>query len=85
MGAIPTHPTILFGATMKFRHKSNFVPLDLESIIVEIIRTPTITDTAIYSGHSVERLNIAKLLACILLKEDIESVLERFDYVKFDE
>ncbi len=61
---------------MKFRHKSNFVVLDLNEIILELITeyyTPT--------NHR----NLSQLLACILLKEDVESVLERFDYVKIEE
>lgn len=59
---------------MKFRHKSNFVPLELDQVILNIISA----DDFRYSYP----VNLAKLLACILAKEDIESVLERFDYVK---
>lgn len=61
---------------MKFRHKSNFVPLDLDEIVLELI-------TDYYKP--IDQRNLAKLLACILAKEDVESVLERFDYVKFED
>lgn len=60
---------------MKFRHISNFVPLDVNEIILEII-----TDHYSPTNHR----DLAKLLACILLKEDVESVLERFGYVKIE-
>ena len=61
---------------MKFRHKSNFVPLELSEIVLELI-------TDYYSP--LNHRNLAKLLACILAKEDVESVLERFDYVKIED
>lgn len=61
---------------MKFRHKSNFVPLEVSEIVLELI-------SDYYSP--IDHRNLSKLLACILLKEDVESVLERFDYVKFEE
>lgn len=61
---------------MKFRHKSNFVPLEVSEIVLELI-------TDFYSP--IDTRNLSKLLASILLKEDVESVLERFDYVKFEE
>ena len=61
---------------MKFRHKSNFVPLDLNEIILELI-------SDYYSP--IDLRNLSKLLACIMLKEDVESILEGFDYVRFEE
>lgn len=60
---------------MKFRHKSNFVPLDLNEIVLELI-----TDYYTPTNHR----NLSQLLACILTKEDVESVLERFDYVRLE-
>lgn len=61
---------------MKFRHKSNFVPLELDQIILELI-------SDYYSP--IDLRNLSKLLACILLKEDVESVLEKLDYVKMED
>jgi hypothetical protein len=59
---------------MKFRHKSNFVPLDLDQVILQLI-----------TQYQNSATRLSQLLACILLKEDVELVLERFDYVKIEE
>lgn len=61
---------------MKFRHKSNFVSLELDQIVRELI-------SDYYSP--IDLRNLSKLLACILLKQDVESILEEFDYVKIEE
>lgn len=61
---------------MKFRHKSNFVPLELHEIVRELI-------SDYYSP--IDLRNLSKLLACIMLKEDVESVLDRFGYVKMED
>lgn len=58
---------------MKFRHRSNFIELDLNDIILNLITI-----------HQNRAENISKLLAGILLKEDVESILERMDYVKVE-
>jgi hypothetical protein len=62
---------------MKFRHKSNFVPLDVDQIILAII------DDSYYD--SVNQRKLSQLLAGILLKKDVESLLEEFEYVKIEE
>jgi hypothetical protein len=62
---------------MKFRHKSNFVALDLDQIILAII------DDSYYD--SINQRNLSKLLAGILLQKDVESLLGEFEYVRFEE
>lgn len=58
---------------MKFRHKSNFIELEVLEIVLELIAD-------YYDPINARKLS--KLLAGILLKKDIESILEEFDYVK---
>jgi hypothetical protein len=60
---------------MKFRHKSNFVPLEVDQIILDLIGD-------YYSPVDLRQLS--KLLASILLKKDVELILEEFGYVKFE-
>lgn len=58
---------------MKFRHQSNFIELEVEQVVLTIIRQTGRYET------------LAKLIACMLTKGDVESVLEEFGYVKIDE
>lgn len=60
---------------MKFRHSSNFVELEVSEIVMDLI-------TDYYSP--IDARNLAKLLACILLQKDVESILEEFGYVKIE-
>lgn len=64
---------------MKFRHKSNFIPLDLNQVLYKLI-----TDS-VYLQDKTDRVTLAQLLACIMSGERVEYVLERYDYVKYDE
>jgi hypothetical protein len=58
---------------MKFRHNSNFIEIDLDKLILELI-----------TRYQSSAENLSIILACILLKEDVELTLERFGYVKIE-
>ena len=62
---------------MKFRHQSNFIELEVEQIVSNIIS---------YGANGyVNNVKLAALLACMLTKGGVESVLKEFGYVKIDE
>lgn len=62
---------------MKFRHQSNFIELDISTIILNLISPGSSEDICPYT--------LSNLLACMLTKGDVELVLEEFGYVKIDE
>lgn len=61
---------------MKFRSKSNFIPLELDQIVLDLIGD-------YYSP--VDLRNLSKLLAAIMLKEPVEDTLDKLGYVIYEE
>jgi len=61
---------------MKFRHESNFIELDVDQVILNIISKPI--------SDEINEHKLSKLLACMLTKKDVESVLKEFGYVKVE-
>jgi len=61
---------------MKFRHISNFVPLDVDQIIMAVLNDSYF--------DSINQQKLSKLLAGILLKQDVELILGEFGYVKIE-